>query len=272
MLWRWGKALIIRHAGAAWLNSIVFEFVEMSFEVPPASACSDDDASLQHWMPNFAECWWDHIILDVLTCNLLGICLGHLFMHWLAVILPPLCISLSPLPPPSPPPLLPHHLLLISLLLSHLLPNHLLLFDSSVFSTTSFFAFPPGFPPPSEPPPLYPPVCSSQPPPCSLLSSFRTSFTFPLAPYPSHFPSSLFPLTISFPPHLRSRSSNTAGCTSLRSQLLRGSSSVSSDRRRGGREGEEVQRGEKEQGTEEEQWFELEVDVVNRFPTPLVLT
>jgi phosphatidylserine synthase 2 len=38
-----GKSLIFRHAGVAWLNSIVFEFVEMSFE---------------HWMPNFAECWW----------------------------------------------------------------------------------------------------------------------------------------------------------------------------------------------------------------------
>jgi hypothetical protein len=39
---RIGKSLIFRHAGAAWINSIVFEFVEMSFE---------------HWMPNFAECW-----------------------------------------------------------------------------------------------------------------------------------------------------------------------------------------------------------------------
>ena len=36
------QSLIFRHAGVAWCNSIVFEFVEMSFE---------------HWMPNFAECW-----------------------------------------------------------------------------------------------------------------------------------------------------------------------------------------------------------------------
>jgi phosphatidylserine synthase 2 len=63
-----GKALIFRHAGVAWLNSIVFEFVEMSFE---------------HWMPNFAECWWDHWVMDVLTCNLAGIIVGHLVMRYL---------------------------------------------------------------------------------------------------------------------------------------------------------------------------------------------
>jgi len=63
----WGKALILRHAGAAWVNSIVFEFIELSF---------------QHWMPNFAECWWDHIILDVMVCNALGIFLGHVFIHY----------------------------------------------------------------------------------------------------------------------------------------------------------------------------------------------
>jgi len=66
----WGKALILRHAGAAWINSIAFEFIELSF---------------QHWMPNFAECWWDHIILDVLLCNALGIFLGHVFIHYFEV-------------------------------------------------------------------------------------------------------------------------------------------------------------------------------------------
>lgn len=32
--------------------------------------------SLQHQLPNFAECWWDHWILDVLVCNWLGTYLG----------------------------------------------------------------------------------------------------------------------------------------------------------------------------------------------------
>lgn len=29
-----------------------------------------------HLLPNFAECWWDAIVLDVLVCNGLGIWLG----------------------------------------------------------------------------------------------------------------------------------------------------------------------------------------------------
>jgi Phosphatidyl serine synthase len=29
-----------------------------------------------HLLPNFAECWWDAIVLDVLLCNGLGIWLG----------------------------------------------------------------------------------------------------------------------------------------------------------------------------------------------------
>ena len=32
--------------------------------------------SLEHQLPNFAECWWDHWILDVVVCNGLGIYLG----------------------------------------------------------------------------------------------------------------------------------------------------------------------------------------------------
>ena len=29
-----------------------------------------------HLLPNFAECWWDALVLDVLVCNGLGIWLG----------------------------------------------------------------------------------------------------------------------------------------------------------------------------------------------------
>ena len=32
--------------------------------------------SLEHQLPNFAECWWDHWVLDVVVCNGLGIYLG----------------------------------------------------------------------------------------------------------------------------------------------------------------------------------------------------
>lgn len=41
--------------------------------------------SLQHQLPNFAECWWDHLILDVLLCNWLGIWLGMKCCEFLRV-------------------------------------------------------------------------------------------------------------------------------------------------------------------------------------------
>ncbi|EJD50505.1 PSS-domain-containing protein [Auricularia subglabra TFB-10046 SS5] len=57
----YGKALILRDYWFCWILSIAFEFAEYS---------------LQHQLANFAECWWDHWILDVLICNWLGTWLG----------------------------------------------------------------------------------------------------------------------------------------------------------------------------------------------------
>ncbi|KAI8321055.1 PSS-domain-containing protein [Martensiomyces pterosporus] len=59
-----GKTLIIRNHTMCWILSITFELLEYS---------------LAHQLPNFNECWWDHWILDVLTCNWLGIYVG---MKW----------------------------------------------------------------------------------------------------------------------------------------------------------------------------------------------
>ncbi|CAE6448392.1 unnamed protein product [Rhizoctonia solani] len=56
-----GKALILRDYWFCWILSIAFELAEYS---------------LQHQLPNFAECWWDHWVLDVLLCNWLGIYVG----------------------------------------------------------------------------------------------------------------------------------------------------------------------------------------------------
>ncbi|KAM0677403.1 hypothetical protein BDAP_002086 [Binucleata daphniae] len=55
------KALILRDYYLCWLLSVMFEVMEYS---------------LEHQLPNFAECWWDHWILDVFTCNAIGIHLG----------------------------------------------------------------------------------------------------------------------------------------------------------------------------------------------------
>ncbi|KNE64286.1 hypothetical protein AMAG_09316 [Allomyces macrogynus ATCC 38327] len=55
------KALILRDYWFCWILSIMFEVCEYS---------------LQHQLPNFAECWWDHWILDVLICNWIGTVIG----------------------------------------------------------------------------------------------------------------------------------------------------------------------------------------------------
>ncbi|KAI9227441.1 MAG: phosphatidyl serine synthase-domain-containing protein [Piptocephalis tieghemiana] len=55
------KSLILRDYWFCWILSVLFEVMEYS---------------LEHQLPNFSECWWDHWILDVLVCNWLGIYLG----------------------------------------------------------------------------------------------------------------------------------------------------------------------------------------------------
>ncbi|ELP86906.1 phosphatidylserine synthase, putative, partial [Entamoeba invadens IP1] len=57
----WARAMVCRDVGLTWFNSILFEFMELTF---------------QHILPNFQECWWDHIILDVFGCNWIGIWLA----------------------------------------------------------------------------------------------------------------------------------------------------------------------------------------------------
>ncbi|XP_073301429.1 CDP-diacylglycerol--serine O-phosphatidyltransferase 1-like [Primulina huaijiensis] len=57
----WGKAIMIRNQPLLWLLSIGFELMELTF---------------RHMLPNFNECWWDSIILDILICNWFGIWAG----------------------------------------------------------------------------------------------------------------------------------------------------------------------------------------------------
>lgn len=41
--------------------------------------------SFTHVLPNFAECWWDQVILDILLCNGLGIEIGYALCKYLEV-------------------------------------------------------------------------------------------------------------------------------------------------------------------------------------------
>jgi len=56
------KALLIRHTIICWYISIAWEVTEVVFA---------------HLLPNFQECWWDAIFLDVVICNGLGILFGQ---------------------------------------------------------------------------------------------------------------------------------------------------------------------------------------------------
>ena len=62
------KGLLFRHRLMLWCMSILWELVELS---------------TYYYIPNFAECWWDQWILDVLICNGLGIELGMLACKYL---------------------------------------------------------------------------------------------------------------------------------------------------------------------------------------------
>lgn len=55
------KAVLVRHYGICWTISVTWEITEMAFA---------------HLLPNFVECWWDALVLDVLLCNGLGIWVG----------------------------------------------------------------------------------------------------------------------------------------------------------------------------------------------------
>merc|ERR1719499_1984351 len=59
------KAIVCRDRLLLWVISIVWEFIEIT---------------TAYFIPNFAECWWDQWILDVLLCNGLGIECGLYFL------------------------------------------------------------------------------------------------------------------------------------------------------------------------------------------------
>lgn len=59
------KHMMLRDIKLSLLLSFLFEFMEYTFEFI---------------QPNFAECWWDHWILDFAVCNMAGIIIGELLM------------------------------------------------------------------------------------------------------------------------------------------------------------------------------------------------
>ncbi|KAK6973721.1 phosphatidylserine synthase 2 [Biomphalaria glabrata] len=66
----WLKTLVLRDWWLCTVLSIMFEVLEYT---------------LEHQLPNFSECWWDHWIMDALVCNGLGIYLGMKTLRYLSM-------------------------------------------------------------------------------------------------------------------------------------------------------------------------------------------
>lgn len=60
-------ALIIRDWTIWWMASFLFEVMEVTYK---------------HWLPNFKECWWDHLFLDLFGANLLGGIVGFWIVNY----------------------------------------------------------------------------------------------------------------------------------------------------------------------------------------------
>ncbi|XP_067655372.1 phosphatidylserine synthase 2-like [Haliotis asinina] len=66
----WLKTLILRDWWLCTVLSIMFELLEYT---------------LEHQLPNFSECWWDHWVMDALVCNGFGIYLGMKTLRYLTM-------------------------------------------------------------------------------------------------------------------------------------------------------------------------------------------
>ncbi|PAA60533.1 hypothetical protein BOX15_Mlig034026g2, partial [Macrostomum lignano] len=66
----WLKTLILRDYWLCCVLSFMFEILEYT---------------LEHQLPNFSECWWDHWIMDFLLCNGLGIVMGMKTCNYLSL-------------------------------------------------------------------------------------------------------------------------------------------------------------------------------------------
>jgi phosphatidylserine synthase 2 len=70
---------LVAHLGGYWMKTLVLRdwrivtAVSLGFEIL--------EVTFQHVLPNFAECWWDHILVDVLICNGGGTLLGVLTLR-----------------------------------------------------------------------------------------------------------------------------------------------------------------------------------------------
>ncbi|EQC37940.1 hypothetical protein SDRG_04957 [Saprolegnia diclina VS20] len=64
----WGKMCMFRDWRFCWVLAIAFELLELIF---------------QFVIPDFRECWWDSLFMDLFGANFIGMCLGRLTLKYL---------------------------------------------------------------------------------------------------------------------------------------------------------------------------------------------
>lgn len=62
-----GKMMAIGDLFVVSVSSVLFEVLELCYK---------------HLLPNFHECWWDSVIMDMFGCNLIGIICGWAVLQW----------------------------------------------------------------------------------------------------------------------------------------------------------------------------------------------
>ncbi|KDO26015.1 hypothetical protein SPRG_08668 [Saprolegnia parasitica CBS 223.65] len=64
----WGKMCMFRDWRFCWVLAVAFELLELIF---------------QFVIPDFQECWWDSLFMDLFGANFIGMCLGRLTLKYL---------------------------------------------------------------------------------------------------------------------------------------------------------------------------------------------
>ena len=67
---RCSKTLALHKDDQTYIVGVTFEMVEYS---------------LRNVLNNFKECWWDHVVIDIFGCNLLGIVVGFYVIDWFSL-------------------------------------------------------------------------------------------------------------------------------------------------------------------------------------------
>jgi len=74
--WRLGLIWLIQ-SGFFHIGFIVLVCLLCSLQT---NLCWHLQLTFRHMLPNFNECWWDSIILDIMICNWFGKCFRSIFM------------------------------------------------------------------------------------------------------------------------------------------------------------------------------------------------